>query len=204
MALVRRPPETASPAAAPPSETTLRTGTTEERWAAARAMGSDPASVEILAAVLPSETVPHVREAILTGLARAGTPAAAALILPLLRSDTARDRTLALDALRTMPAAIGSLLPTLLHDPDPDVRLLASDLARILPPEAATAILVAVLTEDGEANVCAAAIEVLSESGSREALPALRLVAARFPEDPFISFAAEAAILRIGSDPQQP
>ena len=80
-----------------------------------------------------AESDPRVREAIFTGLARLATPESAAVVVPYLRSDDARLRTGALDALRAMPEACRPHLPALLADRDPDVRLLACELARELP-----------------------------------------------------------------------
>jgi HEAT repeat protein len=52
---------------------------------------------------------------------------------------------------------------------------------------------------DKEPNVCAAAIEVLSEIGDAAALPPLARCQARFPDDPFIAFAVRATLDRLDS-----
>jgi hypothetical protein len=67
------------------------------------------------------------------------------------------------------------------------------------PASVAGAILGPVLVKDSQANVCAAAIEVIAEAGGPELLPLLAACAARFPNDPFLSFAVQAASERIGS-----
>jgi hypothetical protein len=46
-------------------------------------------------------------------------------------------------------------------------------------------------------NVCAAAVDVLTEVGTLEALPVLEKCAARFAATPFLPFAISAAIARI-------
>jgi hypothetical protein len=46
-------------------------------------------------------------------------------------------------------------------------------------------------------NVCAAAIEVLAEVGTRDALPVLERCAVRFAATPFLPFAVSVAIARI-------
>jgi hypothetical protein len=87
----------------------------------------------------------------------------------------------------------------LLTDPDADVRLLACELVRSQPAAGAGRMLGEVLVREPEANVCAAAVEVLAETGGPELLPLLAQCAARFPDDPFIAFAVTAASERIGS-----
>ncbi len=173
----------------------LRTGTSDERWAAARALSGRADAVPALAAALATEPDARVREAILTGLARIGTAESASAIVPLIRSDDASLRTGAIDALRVMPQALAAHLDSLLRDPDADVRLLACDLARELPAATATRLLSDLLAREPEANVCAAAVEVLAECGGPEALPALDACAQRFAETPFLVFS-----LRIAGD----
>ncbi len=58
-------------------------------------------------------------------------------------------------------------------------------------------LLLSLVETDKDANVCAAAIEVLSEIGDAAALPHLARCRARFPDDPFIRFAVQAAAERI-------
>ncbi|KIZ32782.1 MULTISPECIES: HEAT repeat domain-containing protein [Rhodopseudomonas] len=196
-----------SKAATPASETldrdkiaaAITQGSVDERWAAARAAAGLPTGLEILRQALAQETVPRVREAIFTSLGRIRTPASAAVVAPCLRSDDPDIRTGALDALRTMPDATAPLLAGLLDDADADVRVLACELVRNQPAEAANDLLAALLSRENETNVCGAAVEVLAEIGTPAALPALAQCAARFPDDPFLSFAIAMARDRIGS-----
>lgn len=200
MPLIRKSSDMTAPAAGG-SASGLRDGTTDERWAAARAL-SAPGDVSVLNAALDTEQDPRVREAILTSLARIGDAASAQAVIPHIRSEDASERTAALDCLRAMPEAVTEALPGLLGDPDPDVRLLACELARALPSARATQLLCDLVRGDVEANVCAAAIEVLAEVGGPEALPALDLCAGRFPEDAFLAFAIKVAGDRISAHPR--
>jgi HEAT repeats len=195
MPLVRKGAGAPPPTDASGAEERLRGGTDEERWVAARALSGDPQAAKTLGAALAVEPDRRVREAILTGLARIGTAESAETIVPLIRSEDAGLRTEALDALRLMPQALTAHLPGLLADPEADVRLLACDLARELPAAAATRILCDLLAREPEANVCAAAVEVLTECAGPEALPALSACAERFAETPFLVFS-----LRIAGD----
>jgi HEAT repeat protein len=157
--------------------------------------------VAVLGAALAAEQDPRVREAILTSLARIGSPESADAIIPHIRADDAGLRTAALDSLRMMPQALTARLPALLADPDPDVRLLACELVRDMPAADATRLLCALIESDPEPNVCAAAIDVLAEAGGPESLPVLERCAVRFAGAPFLVFAIAVAAKRIRDQP---
>ncbi|MES2605703.1 MAG: HEAT repeat domain-containing protein [Pseudomonadota bacterium] len=177
----------------------LTKGTPDERWAAARAAAPLAGAVAALAAALSTETDARVREAMFTSLTRIGTPESVSAIIPLLRVDDANLRTGALDALRAMPGAVREYLPVLLNDGDSDVRNLTCEIVRGLPGEEATTILCELLAREPEANVCAAAIDVLAEVGGPTALPALAACAERFPNTSFLTFAIKIARDRLMS-----
>ena len=201
MPLVRNPTPTAEPRA--PDELKpaqlLSTGSDEERWIAARSAGEIPEGLSLLAHALSVERVPRVREAMFTALAKIATPESASVALPFLRSEDAALRTQALDALRAMPAAAAEHLSQLLHDSDPDVRLLACEIARSLPTGDASRVLTELIERETNSNVCSAAVEVLAETGDLASLPILARCSARFPDDPFLTFAVKIASGRIGS-----
>jgi HEAT repeat protein len=179
-------------------------GDRDQRWAAARALAGQAEGGKALAAALPNEPDPRVREAILTGLIRHPGDASVVAILPLIRSDDASVRTGALDSLRAMPEALAARLSEVLADPDPDVRLLVCDLVRVLPSNEASRTLCALLDQETEPNVCAAALDALAEVGGPEARPSLERCAARFADEPFLRFAVRAALDRIGApSPEQ-
>jgi HEAT repeat protein len=85
----------------------------------------------------------------------------------------------------------------LLSDGDSDVRLLATELARNMNASDATGLLCDLIEREQHPNVCAAAIEVLTEVGTPAALPALEKCALRFADTPFLPFAIAVAIARI-------
>jgi HEAT repeat protein len=202
MPLIKRPTtptETRAPPDAGKIAIDLREGSDDERWAAARDASEIPDSIQLLSDAISSEQVPRVREAIFTALAKIGTPDSAVVLIPHLRSDDAARRTGALDALRAMPSAASAHLPLLLRDDDADVRLLACEIARNLPADEASRTLGGLIEREKDVNVCAAAVEVLAETGDSTILPTLARCAARFPDDPFLGFAVEVASHRIGS-----
>jgi HEAT repeat protein len=179
----------------------LTRGSTQERWAAARAAAEGPGGAGALGRALSTGEDPRVREAIFTSLIRIRTAESVEAVLPHLRSDDAGLRTGALDALRAMPEVAAPYLTTLLQDADSDVRLLACDLARNLPSAQATRILCDLLEVETEGNVCAAAVDVLAENGGPEAMPVLARCSERFGGDPFLAFAIKVAADRIARQP---
>jgi HEAT repeat protein len=202
MPLVRRPvnpPTVATPDAAA-ILTALKSPDADERWAAARAAAQVAGGAAELIRAVWIESYANVREAMLTSLARIGSAESIEGLLSLLRSDDANLRTGALDALRSMTSATRDLLPRLLTDSDVDVRILSCELARNLPGDEATGHLCVLLAREQDANVCAAAIDVLTEVGGDAALPVLAECAERFHETPFLVFAIEVATDRITAD----
>jgi HEAT repeat protein len=196
MPLIRKSPGTAAAPPAPAVPATPSGTSTDDRWAAARALAAQ-GDVPALALALASERNLRVREAILTGLAKIATPDCADAVLPYLRSDDSVVRTGALDALRAMPGAVKPRLGTLLRDADADVRLLACEIVRNLEAAYAEEMLCALLATESEGNVCGAAVEVLAEVGSARSIPVLARLAERFPGDEFLNFAITVATERL-------
>jgi HEAT repeat protein len=118
-------------------------------------------------------------------------------LVPYLRSQDAGQRAAAIEALQALPEEISPFLAALLADGDSDVRILATELARNLPGAEATRLLCALLTVEPHPNVCAAAIDVLAEVGTDDAIPALEQCGRRFASTPFLPFAAGKAIALI-------
>ena len=174
----------------------LASGDADLRWRAARTLAGFPAMAGALGEAAAREPDARVREAMFTSLARIGSEAAVAALLAHMRADDSGHRTGAMDALKSMPSALAPAVARLLHDPDPDVRILACELARELPAAEAAAALGPVLEPDAELNVCAAAVEVIAECGSPADLIALDRCGARFA-DPFLAFAIRAASDRL-------
>ena len=59
------------------------------------------------------------------------------------------------------------------------------------------ALLCELIENEQHPNVCAAAIDVLTEVGTRDAVPVLENCAERFSETPFLPFAISVTIARI-------
>ena len=133
----------------------------------------------------------------MTALMRVGDKASVTALLPYLRSQDAGVRSSAIEALQALPDTVKPFMAALFQDGDSDVRLLACELARNLPAEDATQILCALLEHETHANVCAAAVDVLAEVGTPDAVPVLRACASRFSETTFLPFAISVVIARI-------
>jgi len=206
MPLIRKDkaPAPASPVDSAKVMDALASGTEDERWDAARAAPGIPGAAKALSDALMREPSARVREALFTSLSRIVTPESVELLLALLRLDDARLRVGALDALRAMDGLAWTYLPALLRDPDPDVRLLACELARDQPGEEAARLLCGLLEIEREPNVCASAVEVLAEIGGPDAVPALARCEERFRGHPFLEFAIRAAVERIRSPSAPP
>jgi HEAT repeat protein len=200
MPLIRRDttPSSSPPNSAADAIAALSSNSADARWTAARGLAGSPDGVQALADALGVEADPRVREAIFTSLTRAGTAESAAAVLPYLRSDDAEVRTGALDALRAMPEGVRPQLPALLEDRDADVRLLACEILRGLAGPPAVALLSSLLERETDANVCAAAVEVVAEIGDASILSALARCAQRFGHEPFLVFAIKVASDRLG------
>jgi HEAT repeat protein len=171
----------------------------EARWSAARALGGRADAVASLARALGAEHVARVREAIMTALMRIGDEASVRALLPYLRSQDARQRATAIEALQALPEAILPFMAALLSDDDADVRTLAAELARNMPANDATHFLCRLLEQEQHPNVCAAAVDVLAEVGTRDAIPTLKACAERFSNTPFLPFAVATTIARISN-----
>ncbi len=201
MPLIRREPGVTEnkPAARSPAFDKLSDASADIRWQAARALAHDATAVPALAGALHVEASPQVREAIFTSLVQIGSIESAGAISSFIRSDDAALRTGALDALAVMPAQAEALLPGLLRHEDPDVRLLSCELGRSLSADTATRLLGALLQIERHTNVCAAAVEVLAEVGTPDAVAPMLVCKARFPTESFLGFAIDEAVTRAGA-----
>ncbi len=165
------------------------------RWAA-RDLAQFPEAAEALVARLRIETDLAVREVILTTLTRLGNAIAVAGLLHCLRSEDARLRNDAIEAMKALPDAVAPIMGELLLDDDPDVRIFAVNILESLRHPRVERWLIEVIEKDPQVNVCGAAVDLLTEVGTPAAHPALLGLRRRFPQEPYIQFAAELALKR--------
>lgn len=193
----------AAPAPPAPTESTdrlfelLAGDDVAERRHAARALSRDPGAAPALAARLEHERDPFVRDAVFGSLVKIGGVQTAGLVGALLRSEDAALRGGAVEALKQMRDDAVPLLDTLLSDSDPDIRILVVEVTRAWPGPIAIPRLLRVIENDPHVNVCGAAVDVVTEVGTKELLPALAALRARFASDQFLIFAVDVACSRI-------
>lgn len=178
------------------ADAALAAPTASERRAAVHLLEASVDGQAALCRRLAIETSASVREAILAALIRHRSPAIAAALLPLLRTEDAALRNAAIEALAEMPDEVAPHVEALLADPDSDVRIFAGNMLGVLPHPRAAEWLLTALADD-HVNVCAAAIDGLAEIGDPATAAALEAVPARFPGNSFVAFAVRVALRRI-------
>ncbi len=166
------------------------------RWAA-RDLSDCPGSSAALVARLAVEPDLAVREVILTTLTRLGDAVAVAGLVDCMRSEDAALRNEAIEAMKQLPEAVAPIMRGLLADADSDLRIFAVNILESLRHPEVQAWLAGVIERDPHVNVCATAVDLLGEVGSRDVLAPLQALKARFPAEPYIQFAADLAIKRI-------
>jgi HEAT repeat protein len=170
------------------------------RRTAARDLAVHPEAAMDACDRLMIETSPSVRAVLFTSLIHLQSPAVAARLAALLRSDDAPLRNAALEALQEMPEAIAPHLHDLLADDDSDVRIFAVNILAALRHTQAPEWLAAVVRSDPHVNVCGAAVDGLAEVGGPEVLADLEGLRNRFDGNAFMAFAVDAAMRRIRGD----
>lgn len=171
---------------------------TARRWAA-RDLADCPDSSAALVEQLQREEDSSVREIILTTLTQMGDAKAVAGLVNCLRSEDASLRNEAIEAMKLLPDEVAPIMGQLLKDPDPDVRIFAVNVLESLRHDQVEEWLCEVIKHDAHVNVCAAAVDLLGEVGTLYSLEALQNLKARFPDEPYIRFATDLALKRIGT-----
>lgn len=167
------------------------------RWAA-RELINCPAAAVALVERLKIEPEFSVQEVILTTLIRLGDPASVSGLIDCLRSEDTALRNEAIEALKNFPEGIGpTVMRGLLADPDPDVRIFAVNILESLRRPEVESWLIEVIEKDPHVNVCATALDLLSEVGTEAALEPVARLKARFADEPYIQFATDVAFKRI-------
>jgi HEAT repeat protein len=166
------------------------------RWAA-RDLADCPEASAALVARLQRETDGSVREIIFSTLTGLGNEVAVAGLVQCLRSDDAALRNEAIGGMQQLPDAIAPIMRGLLTDADADVRILAVNVLESLRHPEVEAWLIEVIENDPEVNVCATALDLLSEVGSAAAREPLQRLRSRFADEPYIQFAADLALKRL-------
>ncbi|MDR2123855.1 MAG: HEAT repeat domain-containing protein [Desulfovibrio sp.] len=162
--------------------------------------GAQIAGEEAVAAAIPY-LVRHivssnigVQEAVDRSLRKIGGPAVVHAVIPLLRSDNAPARNIAMDLLRALGKSDLPALQELLRDEDPDVRIFAADILGSTGSALAVASLCLALLNDPEVNVRYQAAVSLGQLAFTEAAPCLN---SALSDEEWVQFAVIEALIKI-------
>jgi HEAT repeat protein len=169
------------------------------RWAARDLVRFKESSVNLVERLLIESEV-SVREVILTTLVHFGDHTTVVGLVQCLRSEDVSLRNEAIEALKKLPDAVAPIMRGLLTDDESDVRIFAVNVLESLRHPEVETWLTEVIENDPHVNVCGAAVDLLGEVGSRNALESLVRLKATFGDEPYIQFAADLAIKRILED----
>lgn len=166
------------------------------RWAA-RDLVRYPDSISVLIYHLTQEQNLSVREVMLTTLVRLNNPVAVACLVGFLRTEDVALRNEAVEALREYPDFVAEIIPELLLDKSPDVRIFGVNVLESLRHPDVEKWLIQVIENDPQMNVCATAVDVLAEVGTQRSRQALERLKSRFPDVAYLEFAIDVATRRI-------
>ena len=175
----------------------LHEGTAPTRRRAALDLIGVPAARDVLIERLGQEPQAGVRAGIIDALISMPDQSVIDVMIDTLRVEDAQRRNEAVTALQQMAGPMGTRMEQLLADPDPDVRILAVDVLRLLPSEDAPRWLIQLLERETHENVIGTALDRLAEIGGPEHLATVRAIRDRFETVPYIRFAADLVITRI-------
>ncbi|MEN9757511.1 MAG: hypothetical protein RL755_1698 [Pseudomonadota bacterium] len=169
---------------------------TARRWAV-RDLVNFPHASDVLVTRLKIEEDASVRTAILSSLAQLGDEAAMSGLVMCLRSDEASLRNEAIEVLKAIPDEVGPIINTLLNDSDSDVRIFTINILESLRHENVEQWLMSVIDNDDQVNVCATAVDLLSEVGTDLSVQSLINLKQRFANEPYMCFSVDLALKRI-------
>ena len=170
-----------------------------ERRQAAQDIVDSSGATRLLLNQLMQEKSSVVRQVILTSLTRIGDHDAVVGLADCLRSEDARLRNDAIEAMKELPEQVAGIVEELLADDDPDVRIFTVNILESLRHEHVEQWLIDVLDHDDHINVVCTALDLRGEVGTEAAIPALQRVVSRYSDEAYVQFAADMALKRIQS-----
>jgi len=170
---------------------------TERRWAARDLADYKEASSYLIEQLIKEKDI-AVREIIISSLLSIGDEITISGLINCLKSDDAHLRNSAIEALKQVPEQVALYIEKLLQDKDPDIRIFTINILESLRHPKVVKWLIEVIEKDENVNVCATALDLLVEVGTEEAIPSIKKVKERFKNEPYIQFASDLALRRIG------
>ncbi len=168
------------------------------RRLAARGLANHPDYWQVLLERLPCETDHSVREALFCSLESLGGQAVVDGLIELLRSDEAHLRNGAIEVLQAQPEFTGQRIDQLLQDTDSDVRIFAIDILQTLVHPRAPQWLRQIFQHEEHPNVLGAAVDRATEIGDPSMREDLLNLRTRVADTPYLVFAIDLALKRIG------
>lgn len=169
------------------------------RWAA-RDLSDCPGASEALVERLKIEKDGSVRDVILTVLTGLGDETIVQGLVECLRREDVALRNEVIEVMKQLPDEVAPVIRTLLKDPESDVRIFAVNILESLRHPRVEEWLVEVIEQDPHINVCGSALDLLGEVGTEYSMEALHRLKQRFSTEPYIRFAADLALKRIGKN----
>ncbi len=171
----------------------------ERRWAA-RDLSQYPEAVPFLFERLKKEPDISVQEVIITSLLAINNEDVVKGFIELLKSEDAFLRNEVIEALKQIPEKVASYIEKLLHSSDPDLKIFAIDIMGSLDRSMVFKWLKEILENETHVNICATALDLVSEIGTEEFLPLIEKIKNRFSDEPYIQFICDLAKRRIGGE----
>ncbi|MEM4644100.1 MAG: HEAT repeat domain-containing protein [Candidatus Methanomethylicaceae archaeon] len=168
----------------------------ERRWAA-RDIAGFPEASEALIQALKREPDISVREVIVSSLLQIGDGIAIEGLLQLLKSDDAHLRNASIEALKQVSDKLEPHIEDLLSQEDPDIRIFAVNIMEAFESPRIAKLVARILEEDEDVNVCSAALNLAAQLGEPSLTGSIMRAKERFPEEPYVGFAAAVALERI-------
>ncbi|MBF0613234.1 MAG: HEAT repeat domain-containing protein [Magnetococcales bacterium] len=166
------------------------------RWAV-RDLSQFSEAVKPLLTCLQRENDPGVRESIFTALLLIGNEKVARGVVALLKSDDAGLRNGAFDMLMEMPPFAGLVIPDLLADPDPLLRVYGVELVRRLQPPNTVEWLSAMINREDNENVLASLIDCVAALSLNTLANKVGSITSK---SGFVNFAMQHALARLSME----
>ncbi len=169
------------------------------RWAARDLVECPDASAKLVERLRVEQDM-SVRAVILSSLTCLGDHTAVAGLVDCLRSEDAALRNESIEVMKQLPDEVAPIMRELLHDTNDDVRIFAVNILESLCHPDVESWLLEVIENDPQINVCAAALDLLLEVGSKAAEQPLKRLQLRFADEAYFQFAINLALRRIAED----
>jgi hypothetical protein len=138
-------------------------------------------------------------EALIAAIAASQDAARTDALMRIVEEGDAASRNFAILSWQGLPAHEVLRGASLLESAHADARVLALSVLQAAPGRDVEPLLIGLLSTEADVNVCAAAVELVAECGTRAASPALLAARERFAGNEFVAFAIDQALRQTGA-----